>query len=258
MKIFIDKKYFSLNEVTSTLSIKRKDLLMLEELGLLYPSYKDEDTLYRYYEPSSLTKIKEIMTLKNAGLSYEEIKQYYSDTINKEDINNKLTKKENDLKIASLYFKKDNVRNMYKKLISDNIYFYYEERNIFDINSLPSLINEIFVHVVQKSYILDTNNEVFIAISKDELEKITSSTPYPFKVKIGIPLIKDYKEKNTAIIKKTNSLIYEASNSNFFKEIDNLNKVLTESNINSVKTKKDIMFIYLRNSSIIKFIIPIY
>lgn len=52
-----------------------KALRYYEKEGLLIPEYIDNYTWYRYYESSQLINISKIITLKQVGLSIEEIKK---------------------------------------------------------------------------------------------------------------------------------------------------------------------------------------
>lgn len=52
-----------------------KALRYYEKEGLLIPEYIDNYTGYRYYESRQLINISKIITLKQVGLSIEEIKK---------------------------------------------------------------------------------------------------------------------------------------------------------------------------------------
>ena len=96
MKFVNEKKVYSMFEVTKASSFSRNFLLELEENNLIEPYFKDKNTSYRYYDETIFIKLNEIKTLLNAGLSKNEIKEYY---INNDLDDESLLKKENKEKI---------------------------------------------------------------------------------------------------------------------------------------------------------------
>ncbi|MBQ7816204.1 MAG: MerR family transcriptional regulator [Oscillospiraceae bacterium] len=80
------KKYgeelFQIGEITKILGITRKTLLVYENMGLLKPAVKDEDSGYRYYTADNMTQIRSIRSLQALGLSLKEIAEYYYDIEN--------------------------------------------------------------------------------------------------------------------------------------------------------------------------------
>lgn len=80
------KKYgenlFQIGEVAKILGVTRKAILVYEEMGLLTPAVKDEDSGYRYYSADNMTQIRSIRSLQMLGLSLKEISAYYYDTEN--------------------------------------------------------------------------------------------------------------------------------------------------------------------------------
>lgn len=73
---------FQIGEVTKTLGVTRKALLVYENMGLLTPAVKDEESGYRYYSPDNMTQIRSIRSLQALGLSLKEVAEYYYDTEN--------------------------------------------------------------------------------------------------------------------------------------------------------------------------------
>ena len=57
-----DEALFRIGEVTKTLGITRKTLLVFENMGLLTPAVKDAESGYRYYSPDNMTQIKAFIT----------------------------------------------------------------------------------------------------------------------------------------------------------------------------------------------------
>ena len=80
------KKYgeslFQIGEITKIMGVTRKTLLVFEEMGLLTPAVKDEESGYRYYSADNMTQIRAIRSLQSLGLTLKEVEQYYYDTEN--------------------------------------------------------------------------------------------------------------------------------------------------------------------------------
>lgn len=234
MKYLNNQKLYSLNEITRSFPISRKELLELEEKGLI-EVYKDKDTSYRYYESTIFIKLNTIRLLKNSGLSLLEIKMYFEDRLeNKDELITLLNKRKEDLETSLLLL--SSVNKLTKKEINEIIY-YYEERNVKDLSSIYSLINEVYIHALNKDYIFDTLSP-FILINKEKLNYIEDNEKY-FKIKICLPLKNKYDEKNISIIKKNVYLTYEVNNISFNSALKNIKDL---ENKNSIKIKNEILY----------------
>ena len=77
-----DENLFQIGEVTKILGVTRKTLLVFENMGLLTPAVKDEESGYRYYSADNMTQIRSIRSLQALGLSLKEVAEYYYDTEN--------------------------------------------------------------------------------------------------------------------------------------------------------------------------------
>jgi len=77
-----DERLFQIGEVTKILGVTRKALLVYEEMGLLVPAVKDEESGYRYYSADNMTQIRSIRSLQSLGLTLKEVAEYYYDTEN--------------------------------------------------------------------------------------------------------------------------------------------------------------------------------
>lgn len=77
-----DETLFQIGEVTKILGVTRKKLLVFEDMGLLTPAVKDEDSGYRYYSSDNMTQIRAIQSLQMLGLTLKEVAEYYYDTEN--------------------------------------------------------------------------------------------------------------------------------------------------------------------------------
>ena len=82
MKKHNHEELFQIGEVTKILGITRKALLVYENMGLLTPAVKDEDSGYRYYSADNMTQIRSIRSLQSLGLTLKEVAEYYYDTEN--------------------------------------------------------------------------------------------------------------------------------------------------------------------------------
>lgn len=75
-----DDSLFQIGEVAKILGITRKTILGYEDMGLLHPAVKDEESGYRYYSADNMTQIRSIRSLQALGLSLKEVAEYYYDT----------------------------------------------------------------------------------------------------------------------------------------------------------------------------------
>jgi len=73
---------FQIGEITKIMGVTRKTLLVFEDMGLLTPAVKDEDSGFRYYSADNMTQIRAIRSLQALGLSLKEVRDYYYDTEN--------------------------------------------------------------------------------------------------------------------------------------------------------------------------------
>ena len=51
------------------MGITRKTLIVYEDIGLLIPAVKDEESGYRYYSADNMTQIRAIRSLQSLGLT---------------------------------------------------------------------------------------------------------------------------------------------------------------------------------------------
>lgn len=75
-----DDSLFQIGEVAKIIGVTRKTILVYEDMGLLTPAVKDEETGYRYYTADNMTQIRSIRSLQNLGLSLKEVAEYYYNT----------------------------------------------------------------------------------------------------------------------------------------------------------------------------------
>ena len=77
-----DESLFQIGEVTKIMGITRKTLLVYENMDLLIPAVKDEESGYRYYSADNMTQIRAIRALQQLGLTLKEVREYYYDKDN--------------------------------------------------------------------------------------------------------------------------------------------------------------------------------
>lgn len=247
MKYINEEKYYSIYEISKASNISRKEILELEKEKIILPSFKDKTTSYRYYDPLIIFKLNEVKLLLNASFSYEDIRRYYSSTLNKEEKLSFLKEKEKAISTSISLL--SNV-NTIKKIKLDPIIYYYEERNLLSYNRMIiSLIKEIYIHALNKDYLIDISSLPFILFNKD---KLSNNNLSPFKVKICIPLLKDYKEKNISILSFKEGIEFSSSTSSFEKNLLIFNLSLLKNNI--IINDEVYMNIFLSNLNLHNFI----
>ena len=70
-----DKSYMTIKEFSSLTGIKRENLRYYDQIGLLSPELREKNG-YRYYTKNQLTTSYLIISLRNIGISIDEIKKY--------------------------------------------------------------------------------------------------------------------------------------------------------------------------------------
>lgn len=84
------QKLFSIGEITKAIGITRKIVLNYESKGLIKPDVKEGCTGNRYYTIDTFTHIRTIRMFQNLGLSLDEIRDYFNDTIDLQILINRL------------------------------------------------------------------------------------------------------------------------------------------------------------------------
>lgn len=75
------QELFSIGEITRAAGVTRRMILNYEEHGLIRPDIKKGDAGNRYYTIDTFTKIRNIRILQDLGLSLDEIRGYYDDSV---------------------------------------------------------------------------------------------------------------------------------------------------------------------------------
>jgi len=80
------KAVFRIGEFSKIAQVSGRLLRYYDQIGLLKPIHIDPSTGYRYYSASQLPQLNQILTLKELGLSLEQISQLLCDHITPGDI----------------------------------------------------------------------------------------------------------------------------------------------------------------------------
>ncbi|MBL3649769.1 MerR family transcriptional regulator [Bacillus vallismortis] len=72
------KKFFSIGEVSKLFNVKISALRYYDEIGLLKPEYKDEQTNYRYYSTQQFERLDTIKYLRALGLPINKLLHFYN------------------------------------------------------------------------------------------------------------------------------------------------------------------------------------
>ncbi|MDD6879126.1 MAG: MerR family transcriptional regulator [bacterium] len=141
---------FKIGDFSKMSKVTIKALRYYEKEGLIKPIYIENSNGYRYYESNQLLDISRIISLKQVGLSIDEIKRII---IKKESLDNILKLKKEQLKnaiseynyqlskIKYLLEEKDMKEKIFEKVIPA-YYVYYKEGIIKDYSESSKFIQE--------------------------------------------------------------------------------------------------------------------
>ncbi|MFA5562220.1 MAG: MerR family transcriptional regulator [Eubacteriales bacterium] len=73
---FSQKCLLQIGDVAKCCGINRQTILFYERQGLLQATEQNDTSGYRYYSTAAVTKLMQILQLRDAGLSIREIKEY--------------------------------------------------------------------------------------------------------------------------------------------------------------------------------------
>lgn len=101
------RKRYSIGEVSKTCSIPVKTLHYYDEIGLVKPEYRNEESKYRYYSKQQMVNLFIIRQLKTLGFSLKDIKELFEDS-HLTKFEQKITQRLNEIdeEIRSLEIKK--------------------------------------------------------------------------------------------------------------------------------------------------------
>ena len=141
---------FKIGDFSKMCKVTIKALRYYENKDLIKPSYIDKTNGYRYYESKQLLEISRIISLKQIGLSIDEIKRIIKEN---ESIDNILINKKEELqntikeynyqlsKINYLLEEKDMKEEIFEKIIPA-YYVYYKEGVLKDYSEASNFIQQ--------------------------------------------------------------------------------------------------------------------
>ena len=141
---------FKIGDFSKLSKVTIKALRYYEKEGLIIPAYIDEANGYRYYESNQLLEISRIISLRQIGLSIEEIKKLIKNEeslenilkIKKEEIENTINKYNYQLsKINYLLEEKAMKEEIFEKTIPA-YYVYYKEGVLKDYSEASEFIQK--------------------------------------------------------------------------------------------------------------------
>lgn len=96
---------FSIGEIADTIGITRRIILNYEAKGLIKPDQKIGTNGNRYYSIDTFTQIRTIRIFQNLGLTLDEIREYFNETIDLKSIIKRLEDMRDELNhsIEKLY-----------------------------------------------------------------------------------------------------------------------------------------------------------
>src|SRR5271167_4948845 len=93
---------FRIGEFAQIAQVSGRQLRFYDQLGLLQPAHTDGQTGYRYYSSRQLPRLNSILTLKELGLSLEQIGPLLKDEISPSELRAMLTTKRAQVERAFL------------------------------------------------------------------------------------------------------------------------------------------------------------
>lgn len=139
---------FKIGDFSKMSKVTIKALRYYEKEGLIKPSYIDESNGYRYFESKQLLDISRIVSLKQIGLSIDEIKSIFNNKSSLDEIlKNKKRQIENAIfeynyqlsKINYLLEEKEMKEEIFEKVIPA-YYVYYKEGILKDYSESSEFI----------------------------------------------------------------------------------------------------------------------
>ncbi|WP_235693947.1 MerR family transcriptional regulator [Clostridioides difficile] len=71
----MEKQYFTTGEFAKLCGISKQTLIFYDKIGIFSPEYKDKNN-YRYYSVYQYDTLDILQSLREIGMSLEEIKEY--------------------------------------------------------------------------------------------------------------------------------------------------------------------------------------
>lgn len=176
---------FSIGEVSKLHHISVQTLRHYDKIGLLKPSYVNEQSKYRYYSVKHFIMLDFIKQCKAMGLTLEEIKVLMDDYTSIESILNIITKQKAmvDHKIAALQNIKKNINILENKIqtalnegIGEVFIKHCKKRNFLKYNNTKRYTEEFEIRLtktlgeIEKEY-GDIHKELAFAVPYEKFER---------------------------------------------------------------------------------------
>ena len=172
-----NENLFKIGEISKTLGVTRKAILLYEEMGLITPAFKDNESGYRYYTADNMTQIRSIRSLQKLGLSLNEIKEYYSDTSNIEhhllrlmEFRKTLDQNIQMLQLRSIKAGDSTIHRIY---LSHQV-CYCHKYQCLDTVKAADLLRDTYIAAVKTGYML-MDSKIFTVRITDSNEKYSSN-----------------------------------------------------------------------------------
>lgn len=178
-------KYLSIGQMGKLNNLSVQTLRHYEKIGILKPSYINEETGYRYYSMKDFNTIDLIKQCKAMGLSLEEIKEVTNNYTSLESIveilgNQKNIISEKIKELENIRNKVDSLQNKIKKSLSKEInkvfIKYNEKRKFIQYNFNDRFSDEFEINLrkilleVERDY-ENVHAEIAFTISYEEVKK---------------------------------------------------------------------------------------
>lgn len=186
---------FSIKELTKVSGLSRSTIMTLEKEGIIVPIEVNPATGYRYYDITSVTKLRNYKRLREYGMSRKEIKDYIKGQIPDEELIYDI-----DFKINHLKHFRDELE--IKKSRKFHCMFSFEELPAVTCFCKEGVMNsvrdtEIFSwrlgeEMIRRGY-EDYPSEPLFSIRRDTDKLNEDNVDEPFSVKVCIPVHPKYK-----------------------------------------------------------------
>lgn len=246
-------KYLSIGQMGKLNNLSVQTLRHYEKVGILNPSYINEETGYRYYSMKDFNTIDLIKQCKALGLSLEEIKEVTNNYTSLESIVEILG---NQKKLIAEKIKElENIRNKVESLENkidfslnqgiNNIFIKYnEERKFIQYNFKDRFSDEFEINLrkilleVERDY-ENVNAEIAFTVSYDDM----GYTEYK-NVMINLGENIDYKDEKIISMPKGNYLTMYFDDT--YRDSGKYYKIIMDYiKSNNIKTKGDFNEIYI-------------
>lgn len=180
---------FSIRQAARACNLSRSSLIRLEEKGLLTPAYTDEKSGYRYYDTHNISRILQIQKFQWMGFPTEEIRAYYSDGGNADELLAALEQKLYVLQqqVEEMRLRSHNVPDMSLSIteIPESICCVRKYQGTL-VQDKYHASYDFFHECVEKGISLAPKPLFLINERTDYLEGKITSTPYDFYVCIPV------------------------------------------------------------------------